>query len=532
MGVSAVASLASSFVAGKVVHEVGGLIGDVTGIKEFQQVGDIAGSIYRATGGDFSGLTNFGDAINSVSDLTSSVQSIGDLAGGSADFLGGLNIANQLQNFGDVANTIGDPTVGFNFGAAALQAPVPVGAVAGPGLEANFLGGLDLPGQVPAAVGDTADFLGGLNLNAANTLATLPTAPSGGLLNTVTGAVKSGVTALGGVGNVIPAVGGIVKGVTGLATANGLANPTLAKVDPITGVPVVANTSATVAPATATNIAITGPSAITGLTAPTALGALPTQSNLNKAYDINDPTTKSLMAAADPFTAIRSRYEGMLNQLQSNPQFETSKLPGYQAGLEAVQRSMGAQGYGSSGNLAAGLLKYGGDAYAQAFDRYAGLATVNPGNAVAAANVGQQQIQTRQSGMLAQDALAQQGVLAQQGMTLQDRQVYNNQLLQGQISNNQLSQSAQAEANRLALAQAQENARRADANAQFNASLLQNNGQFNSSLDLSTKQTNAQIAQGVAVQNSGLLQTGQTNAASLTGNALNAIANGIGRVLG
>lgn len=42
-----------------------------------------------------------------------------------------------------------------------------------------------------------------------------------------------------------------------------------------------------------------------------------------------------------------------------------TKMPGYQAGLEAVQRSMAAQGYQGSGNMMAALQKYGGDAYQQ-----------------------------------------------------------------------------------------------------------------------------------------------------------------------
>lgn len=40
-------------------------------------------------------------------------------------------------------------------------------------------------------------------------------------------------------------------------------------------------------------------------------------------------------------------------------------LPGYQAGLEAVRRSMASQGYQGSGNMAAALQKYGGDFYNQ-----------------------------------------------------------------------------------------------------------------------------------------------------------------------
>jgi hypothetical protein len=40
-------------------------------------------------------------------------------------------------------------------------------------------------------------------------------------------------------------------------------------------------------------------------------------------------------------------------------------MPGYQAGLEAVQRSMASQGFTGSGNMMAALSKYGGDFYQQ-----------------------------------------------------------------------------------------------------------------------------------------------------------------------
>lgn len=44
---------------------------------------------------------------------------------------------------------------------------------------------------------------------------------------------------------------------------------------------------------------------------------------------------------------------------------DLQKMPGYQAGLDAVQRSMASQGYQGSGNMMAALQKYGGDAYSQ-----------------------------------------------------------------------------------------------------------------------------------------------------------------------
>lgn len=48
-------------------------------------------------------------------------------------------------------------------------------------------------------------------------------------------------------------------------------------------------------------------------------------------------------------------------------------MPGWQAGLQAIQRAGAAQGWTGSGNMMAALQKYGGDAYNQEFQRLAGL---------------------------------------------------------------------------------------------------------------------------------------------------------------
>lgn len=62
---------------------------------------------------------------------------------------------------------------------------------------------------------------------------------------------------------------------------------------------------------------------------------------------------------------------------------DVSTLPGYKAGEQAVQRSMAAQGYTGSGNMAVALQKYGGDFYNQAVSQLAGLsgAQFNPATA-------------------------------------------------------------------------------------------------------------------------------------------------------
>lgn len=76
---------------------------------------------------------------------------------------------------------------------------------------------------------------------------------------------------------------------------------------------------------------------------------------------------------ADPWGAYRGDAAGRLDALSRDPSSITSD-PGYEAGLQAVQRSMAAQGYQGSGNMMAALQKYGGDFYEKAIARLSGLA--------------------------------------------------------------------------------------------------------------------------------------------------------------
>ena len=87
---------------------------------------------------------------------------------------------------------------------------------------------------------------------------------------------------------------------------------------------------------------------------------------------------------ADPWGASGGRdlAGGQLQGLMRDPSSIT-KLPGYEAGLQAVQRSMAAQGYQGSGNMMAAISKYGGDFYNKAISQLGELAGagVNPGTA-------------------------------------------------------------------------------------------------------------------------------------------------------
>lgn len=97
---------------------------------------------------------------------------------------------------------------------------------------------------------------------------------------------------------------------------------------------------------------------------------------------------KRLMAASDPFSQYRPGAASQLNSLMSNPSSLTS-TPGYQAGMDAVQRSMAAQGYNGSGNMMAALQQYGGNAYNQQVQTLAGLSGASS-SPVATAQVGAQ----------------------------------------------------------------------------------------------------------------------------------------------
>lgn len=85
-----------------------------------------------------------------------------------------------------------------------------------------------------------------------------------------------------------------------------------------------------------------------------------------------------LRQAAQP-SAVNQSAQAQLEALMANPSGVTN-LPGYGAGLEAVQRGMAAGGYRGSGNMAAALQKYGGDFYNNAINQYSNLSQLGRGN--------------------------------------------------------------------------------------------------------------------------------------------------------
>ena len=77
---------------------------------------------------------------------------------------------------------------------------------------------------------------------------------------------------------------------------------------------------------------------------------------------------------------LQSRKQAQLAKQAALPNpGDVTSLPGYQAGAEAVQRSLAAQGYQGSGNMAAALQKYGGDLYNQYVNQRTGSAQAQSG---------------------------------------------------------------------------------------------------------------------------------------------------------
>lgn len=104
-------------------------------------------------------------------------------------------------------------------------------------------------------------------------------------------------------------------------------------------------------------------------------------------------------APADPFAQYRDQAAQDLMALQADPSLLTQR-PGYLAGLEAVQRSMGAQGYQGSGNMMAALSEYGGNEYDREMKRLMTMSGASTSPA-AGAGVDAQNYQTTQSGNIA-----------------------------------------------------------------------------------------------------------------------------------
>ena len=65
-------------------------------------------------------------------------------------------------------------------------------------------------------------------------------------------------------------------------------------------------------------------------------------------------------------------YEAQMKNLMYNPA-DITGMPGFQSGLEAIQRSLAAQGYMGSGNMMSEIGRYGGDFYNKQMQMLGGL---------------------------------------------------------------------------------------------------------------------------------------------------------------
>lgn len=83
---------------------------------------------------------------------------------------------------------------------------------------------------------------------------------------------------------------------------------------------------------------------------------------------------------ADPFEQYRERYARRMEGLMADPS-SIEREPGYQAGQQAIKRTMASQGYTGSGNMMRAMSRYGGDFFNQTMNMYGGLAGagINPG---------------------------------------------------------------------------------------------------------------------------------------------------------
>lgn len=83
-------------------------------------------------------------------------------------------------------------------------------------------------------------------------------------------------------------------------------------------------------------------------------------------------------AMQDPFGAQRPQYQAMLSQLMADPSKITT-MPGYTAGMQAVERRLASQGYLGSGNMMTAMAEYGGSFFDKEANRLASLAGANIG---------------------------------------------------------------------------------------------------------------------------------------------------------
>jgi hypothetical protein len=98
------------------------------------------------------------------------------------------------------------------------------------------------------------------------------------------------------------------------------------------------------------------------------VGGIQSKDSADTAKDL----AQQLIDRSDPFYKFRAGYGDKLAALEQS--HDVTSIPGYQAGLEAVQRAGAAQGFTGSGNMMKALQDYGGNFYNTEAARLATLA--------------------------------------------------------------------------------------------------------------------------------------------------------------
>lgn len=112
-------------------------------------------------------------------------------------------------------------------------------------------------------------------------------------------------------------------------------------------------------------------------------GVLGVASGLYGLYNANQmkQLSQQAMQRSDPFGPERAGYATRLRELYADPS-SVERLPGFKAGLTAVERKMASQGYNGSGNMMLALKDYGEGAFNTEANRLAVLsgAAMRPDN--------------------------------------------------------------------------------------------------------------------------------------------------------
>lgn len=105
------------------------------------------------------------------------------------------------------------------------------------------------------------------------------------------------------------------------------------------------------------------------------LSALSAHRNARAMGRMADRASEEKPTVIDPFGygPERSRFLEQLKALMADPK-TLENTPGYNAGLQAIMRTMAAQGYLGSGNMMKSLFDYGGKAYGDEISRLTSLA--------------------------------------------------------------------------------------------------------------------------------------------------------------